>query len=222
MKEPRRYREEGPLKRVYRGLNDLSDYALSKTLLRGQGYLLRESRQGVSLKILFPNRSESGGGDDLRRMVITSTQATGNNLAHYLTCAPYKDDGSVDSKVFLVAIPPYLRASTYDNLTLGGFHYFRPTSGPNIGQIQCSNAPGSATDYVVKSFFPPYATGQDIYALRPIGKTDVQVDNVVLEWIDANVEGRRLDTQLTKVSVCRLENGIAVTRNIVVEGGPIF
>lgn len=196
-----------------------------RTVTVGPGLRCSYTTEGTRIEVAA-KAARGGAGDPTgcKRCKITAILPTGTNQAHYLTTKEYNVDGyTVSNTTLLVAIPYYLRADTYPNspsrLTLGGFSYTTVA-----GQIRCSNAPGSDTAYVVKSFFPPYGIGQDIYAIQPIGKTDVTVDDNLLEWIDANVEGRRLDTAQTQLSVCRLEGSpaVEVTRNVVVEGGPVF
>ena len=151
------------------------------------------------------------GGGVVQRMVVY------NIYANYLVCIPYVADGGPPSGgTKLVAIPFFLRASTYEDLTTGGFHWVT-----TAGQIRRSLA-ASPADYTVRIFAPTYDLGQDIYAFQPAGKTDVVIQGTRVTWMDANVEGRRLDTDQVKLTVCQFEGTVAVNRSVVVEGGPIY
>ncbi len=147
-------------------------------------------------------------------------------FSNYLTTNEYDSAGQITDIFLRVAIPFYLRGTTYGSATpgvtvqIGGFNYVTVA-----GQIRCSSV-GVGQGYVVKQFFPPYLVGKDIYAIQPIGGTDVtgsvagQSFNV--DWMDANVDGRRLDTLQVELPMCRLEGGVVVQRHVTVEGGPIY
>lgn len=191
-----------------------------RTVRVGPGLRVSYKSDGTLIELArMPSGGKGGDPTGCKRCKITSITPTGTNSANYLTTQEYNPDGyTVSATVLKVAIPYFLRASTYESLSLGGFNYVK--SFATGGQIRCSQT-GNA-GYVVKSFFPPYAVGQDIYAIQPIGKTDVTVDDILLEWVDANVEGRRLDTAQIDLNYCVDVGGTIVRKKVTVEGGPVF
>lgn len=208
---PRKHSEDGPLRKVWKALNDLRDFAVATRPAPGRNIRLRNTSQGCIINSEATEGEPAESSGLIQRMRITNI---GGLSASYLLCQFYNSEGTnTEGDEIAVAVPKYLRASTYTTLTLGGFRF------DTI--LKVNHPANDPADYVVKTLFPPYEIGQDVYALQPAGKTDVVLTGTRLEWIDANVEGRRLDTNLTLVNVCRLEAGVQVTRKILMEAGPI-
>ena len=143
----------------------------------------------------------------------------------YFTAQAFDDSGSLAGDIIYVAVPIYLRASTYNARNVSGMP-FRPLSeGWRASPANRSDA------YVNITVFPQYAVGDEVYIFKPQGKTDVVIprgivpdtnSDYTVEWMDANVEGRHLETALVEVPICRIESGQVVQRHILVRGGPIY
>lgn len=213
---PPRYNESGPFARVWKALNLVWDELRKQKARKGRGIRLHETSDGTTHSVIASEQAEEGGLES-KRCYIISTTPTGSNSRNYLTVKVYNEDGyTLSSEILKVAIPYFLRATTYEDQTIGSFIYTTVN-----GQIRCRQSGAVATAYIAETFFPPYIVGQDIVAIKPQGKTDVTVDDVLLEWVDINNEGRRLKPNQTQLSVCVLEGGVPTSRTITVAGGPV-
>ena len=162
----------------------------------------------------------------LKRFVITEIVSVTSN---YFKAREYLDDGTgadPDKPETFIAVPFYLRPTNFDNVTVSGAR-FLALSGSTIRQ----SLAGVVNGFVPMSVFPGYNIGQDVYAFQPIGKTDVVVAAGIipgttsahrLEWMDANVDGRHLETGLVALDVCKIEGGVTVQRKVLVRGGAIY
>lgn len=203
-------KEVGWFKQIIRNLRE-------RTIRGGPGIRVSYRTDCTLLELEKIQQASGGSGSLIKRCQITSVTPTGSNSKNYLTTREYNSDGyTLSTNVLLVAIPYFLRASTYEAQTIGNFIY--TTVG---GQIRCRQSGAPASAYIVETFFPPYIVGQDVYAMQPVGKTDVTVDDELLLWMDVQIEGRRLKPQQTQLSVCVLEGGVPTPRTITVEGGPV-
>ena len=225
LKLPTELPESGRNAALHGWLNELRDAVRSLDPVQGHNQLVHHTAIGIARQGLESEATDETTNGGMKRLRIQ------NIFANYLETRAFKDEGDIidpAADAVIVAIPYYLRASSYTDVTLGGFHYKIVN-----GQIRVSQGGTNAdnTSYIVKTFFPTYGIGQDIYALQPQGKTDVIVprgivpgttDVTRLEWIDANVEGRRLETAQIELQLCRLENGVVTQRKVTVEGGPIY
>jgi len=168
---------------------------------------------------------EPDAATPLTRCVITEIVSVSSS---YFKAAPYLADGTgadPNATTLFVAVPFYLRPTSYNGVIVSGTQFRPSTEG-----IRASPA-NSATAYVPMSVFPGYDIGQDVYVFEPLGKTDVTVpDGTIpnttgvqrLTWMDANVDGRHLETGLKELEICRLEGGVVVQRHVLVRGGPIY
>lgn len=162
----------------------------------GSNNVDRYTQTNAGVLVVPPRRRSYGGGGagESRRFKITGVS---NLASNYLVCKEW--DGSTEGDTVNVALPAELR-----NGTVSGTNLTRSVSLSGV----------SGTEILT----PAYELGDEIWAIKPVGKTGVTVSNSELEWIDANVDARRFRFPLRTVEICVA--GVA-KRMLVYGGDPV-
>lgn len=207
--------ERGPLVRVAKEINRVLDYVDSMKIARGKAYRVRHTAHGQLIDFTDSGADELDPGT-LQRFYLSET------ANDYLQCYKADEDGQpiLGSGVFNVAKPMSLRISKYNGVTrtaFGGSWIFSYSDGNNRRLTV-----DGGSRYFDEVLWPPYEEGEhEIYAMKAIGKCEVEVDGSNLEWVDVNVHGRAFRPKMTLVSTCSIENGLEVVKYFYVSGGPI-
>ena len=144
----------------------------------------------------------------------------------YITARKQSEDGTVDdsSTLYYVAKPHFLRVSILNGLSVDSWT-ISITSPGNTRTLTAGAASGVTAGLIVRQNLNyPYAVGDTIYAVQPVGKTAVNhptIGGERIDWLDLNVDARNFHQIRIMLNACVLVGGVPTTKTIVFEAGPV-
>ena len=150
---------------------------------------IQQTPLGTRMFIRQPG-ARRGAGNALTRFRIIEI------LDAHLVCRRVQDDGTTAAEAdTLVARPAELQFDDATTLT-GWSTVWESSQSRRLTRI----ADGFTFS---ESIYPAYLVGQDIFAAKPNGKTNVTpAGGSQIEWVDINSDGRHWRMDLVEIKVC--------------------
>lgn len=162
-------------------LNRIKAAVHARTLQEGLGYKIRRSPSGVTLQILPGGGRAAQPASPIQRYLITLRRG---DYYHARTW----DGDTAGSETIYIAKPAKLRQSINAELIGGNLITYTYNS-------DTSRTATFSTFFENQIVIPWYLTGDQIFAIKPIGGTGVVTaapDTVgqTIEWLDLNIDAR--------------------------------